>query len=545
MANSLPFIHYLGNCQRHLPSSLHLLLRTPKTASIMSNTISDNLHRLIKSMSKPEKRYFKVFCSRHIIGDENNYEVLFDAIDKQEVYDEEKLLRKFKGKGFTERFSIAKNRLYGAILKSLDAFHSNSSVEAQLHRQLHAVEILYNKSLYDQSLKLLHSARKVAEKHELFLVLGNIARWEKRILEKDQYESVKDATEIESMLVRDESNRREMQLADELWSIKSRMFFRLYREGKARSEQESEHFNALVAQVRVLSEQAQSITNKQLLAHLSSAYHFSVGEYSDCYPHLLENISLMQAHPHLFEEEPTALLSALSNAVYVGLRLGKKEEAAALLAQMRAHAHTLLEHGSEDLQTRIFTVVHSTELTLFAQSGNFEAGLEVLPAIAQGLEKYGENISSIRRAHFYFNIAVIHFGLEQYKEASRWINRLLNQVDIDKTRDVHCMAQILHLIIQFELGNTALIPYTMRSTQRFLETRKKAFRFETVLLDFLNEMLKKRPAKSNEALWDELVQQLETLHSDPMENNVFEYFDFLAWARSRVEKKKYRELIAA
>ena len=162
VANSRPFIHCRGNCQRSRPSSLHLLLRTPKTASIMSNTISDNLHRLIKSMSKPEKRYFKVFCSRHIIGDENNYEVLFDAIDKQETYDEEKLLRKFKGKGFTERFSIAKNRLYVAILKSLDAFHSSSSVEAQLQRQLHAVEILYNKSLYDQSLKLLNSARKVA-----------------------------------------------------------------------------------------------------------------------------------------------------------------------------------------------------------------------------------------------------------------------------------------------------------------------------------------------------------------------------------------------
>lgn len=55
----------------------------------MSNKASDNLHRLVKSMTN-QKRYFKVFSSRHIIGDSNNYQVLFDAIDKQVEYDEAK-----------------------------------------------------------------------------------------------------------------------------------------------------------------------------------------------------------------------------------------------------------------------------------------------------------------------------------------------------------------------------------------------------------------------------------------------------------------------
>lgn len=106
----------------------------------MSNKASASLHRLIKSLTKPEKRYFKVFSSRHVIGDQNNYLVLFDAIDRQSEYDEAKLLKKFKNEPFVKRFSIAKSRLYNAILKSLDAYHANSSVEAQLKRQLHCAE---------------------------------------------------------------------------------------------------------------------------------------------------------------------------------------------------------------------------------------------------------------------------------------------------------------------------------------------------------------------------------------------------------------------
>ena len=143
----------------------------------MSNVASSNLHELIQSLTKPEKRYFKVFASRHVIGDENNYEKLFDAIAAQEVYDEAELLTKFKNEAFVNRFSISKNRLYNSILKSLDTYHANSSADAQIKRQIHAAEILYKKGLYNQSKRLFRSAKKQAEKHEKITSLIEISRF--------------------------------------------------------------------------------------------------------------------------------------------------------------------------------------------------------------------------------------------------------------------------------------------------------------------------------------------------------------------------------
>ena len=63
-------------------------------------TNSDPLHQLIHSLSKGEKRSFKIYASRHVLGDENNYVKLFDAIEKQKEYDEEALLKKFKNEKF-------------------------------------------------------------------------------------------------------------------------------------------------------------------------------------------------------------------------------------------------------------------------------------------------------------------------------------------------------------------------------------------------------------------------------------------------------------
>jgi 3-methyladenine DNA glycosylase AlkD len=75
----------------------------------MSNITKDTLHELIKHMSKSEKRYFKVLSSRHTIGEENNYILLFDFIDAQKEYDQDAIFNHFKNETFLNKFSITKN----------------------------------------------------------------------------------------------------------------------------------------------------------------------------------------------------------------------------------------------------------------------------------------------------------------------------------------------------------------------------------------------------------------------------------------------------
>lgn len=54
-------------------------------------TSSDKLFTLIKSLAKNEKRYFKRSSQLHKLKEGNQYLLLFDAIEQQEVYDEEKI----------------------------------------------------------------------------------------------------------------------------------------------------------------------------------------------------------------------------------------------------------------------------------------------------------------------------------------------------------------------------------------------------------------------------------------------------------------------
>ncbi len=504
----------------------------------MSNKASDNLHKLIKSMSKPEKRYFKVFSSRHVIGDQNNYQILFDAIDKLDEYDEDKLMRKFKNEAFIHRFSIAKSRLYQSILKSLDAFHSNSSVEAQLKRQLHCAEILYNKSLYDQSYKLLRSSKKVAEKYEKVTTLIEIRNWEKRLLEKDNYDNVTDE-DLAAILTKDQDLVEILKTYDKLWNLKSQIFKTLYVKGKVRSESELKQFKAILDKTK--HDQGAGLNhpgNMYLLNHLSSAYYFGLGDYETCYPFLVKNIDLIQSKRHIFDEEPNVYMSVLTNAIHVATRLGKVEEAYGHIDLLEEASKAENESTNEDREMRMFSISRSAQLNLLIQQGKFAEGLNMIPEIEEGLVKYEEKLSSVRKASLYFNIAIAFFGHGDYNESLKWTNQLLNNIDIDKSQDIHCMGQILNLIIHLELGNKSLLPYTLRSTQRYLETRNKVYQFESVFLAFINEVLKKRQTKPTQELYAGLAKDLTKLKKDHFERHAFDFYDFLAWAEKHAQMQE-------
>ncbi len=509
----------------------------------MSNKASDHLFKLIKSLSKPEKRYFKVYSGRHTLGEKNNYQILFDAIDKQKTYDEAALLRKFKNEAFTKKFSIAKARLYDAILKSLDAFHSNSSIDAQLKRSIHCAEILYKKSLYKQSAKILKSAKKQAYKYEKHTVLLDIFKWEKQLIEKDNYTKTGES-EIEAILEEDRLIQSKIMNLSEFWNIKSRLFNILNKKGKVRSLDELNKFKGIIDNVLLKSEDAALFyETKYLYHHIYSAYYFGIGDYEKSYEHLLKNISHIEDNLDRYSEEPNVYFSVLTNTIYIGSQLKRYDDVFEFLNKLHELPETMMLKRNEDMDIKLFSSTYSIELTLYSLTGQFEKGHDLIPIIEEGLNLYGTKINNVRLAFIYFNIASILIGMEDYSNALRWTNRLLNDIDIDKSEDLYCFGHILNLIIHLELGNQRLIPYAMKSTQRYLNTRNRVYQFEGIMLKFIAKALKANNEDDLKLLYQQLITDFQPLLEDKLEKTAFEYFDFMSWAQRKVSGRSLKSIV--
>ena len=198
--------------------------------------------------------------------------MIFDAIEKQTTYDEDAIIRKFKNESFINKFSITKNRLYDHVLKSLDAYHSNSSINAQLKRQLHYAEILYKKSLYKQSSKQLKSAKKIAYKYEKHTSLLEIFMWEKLLIEKDNYTNTNEDGLLQ-IVTEDQLILDKIGNHIQFWNIKSRLFQILNQQGRVRSANELERFKQIIDNTLLSSEdRALYFETKYLYHHIYSAY---------------------------------------------------------------------------------------------------------------------------------------------------------------------------------------------------------------------------------------------------------------------------------
>jgi hypothetical protein len=507
----------------------------------MSAKVKEALFELISSMTKSEKRYFKLMASRHTIGDENNYVMLFDHIDKQESYDETAIFNTFKGEAFLNRFSITKKRLYDHILQALDAYHASNSAEAQLYRQLHAAEILYEKSLYDQARRILKSAEKQAVKSESYAILQKISSLNKKLIENDGYADTSMEV-IKEMFSKDMFYTEQISQHDHLWKIKSILFTKLRTKGVARTADERAEYEALIMGLPDLNEKS-SFQNQYLFNHIHSALAFALQNTEKCSLYLLKNLELFQRNEQHLIEHFNTYISLLTNAIYVEESLGNRIRSNQLMCQLRELPDTYSTFVNEDLQIKLFASMNSVELGVLIKRGDLEQAAKLTAVIEKGLDSYDGKISASRQAFLAFKLATVHLGMGNYSEALRWINRILNEPELDPSEDILAFTYLIHLLIHLELKNDQLLPYAIKNTQRFLRSRNKMHAFEKVFINFIAKMIKCKDKFDAESLWQQLLYELKSLNGDGLEKAAMEYFDFKAWAEAKVKSKSFSEIL--
>ena len=128
--------------------------------------VSEELFKLIKSMSKSEKRYFQLYATLFNTRKKNVYVILFDQIEKQKEYNEPKVLRAFRLKGIKVDLPSLKVYLYDLILKCLRNYSTDPDIDEQIKTLLYSANLLYGRGLNVQAKKYLKKAKTMAEENE-------------------------------------------------------------------------------------------------------------------------------------------------------------------------------------------------------------------------------------------------------------------------------------------------------------------------------------------------------------------------------------------
>lgn len=502
-------------------------------------TVSDDLFQLIKALTKQEKRYFKLHASRHVIGRENKYVKLFDAIDKQSVYNENQIKKKFNNAPITRQLHVAKNYLRQMILASLRNYHE-SKAEDKFYTYLRNAQLLFNKGLYTQSEKALNKAKKSAADHERFLQLLEIFRWEHQIAH-----SQNDFNWLEHYV--DKGIQQEFKLLEkyrnflEFQALNDRVFIPYWRKGAIRTEEEKRALEELFEQPLFQKvDNAQSFYARYFYHNSRFSFHFFLGDYAQSYEHIQKLVNMFA---QLDKKKIKGKLvrnysSALINQYIVQSQLGLTEAIPHTLEQLRK-----VPTDSAEQKRRLVIRSLNLEIDFYINTGQFRAGLQQIVPHLDNMRKLQREINKQQRLGLYYNLAYLHFGAGNYDQALDWINELLNDPDLKTREDIHCFGRLLNLIIHYELGNDQLLEYIVKSTYRFLSNRKRLFKVESVMLKLMRHYPKWLTPKEKQRGFQALIKELKALKQQKLEKRAFEYFDFISWMESQTGPEGFEALV--
>jgi len=525
-----------GDCRK--VSILVYICCTASIADYMSKAGSHTLFQLIQALSQTEKRYIKVFLQKQVLGDRDNYLALFDAINKQEVYDENKL------KNFSH-LAVMKVRLEEYILCSLQEYHAEKSIRAKLSKEIHSVEILFQKGLFDLALRQIKKSKKTAEHYEEFVALFELLKWEIKIINAQGFVTVTDE-ELQKLY-----KEAEHSLAKELNALAyCRFSFTIYLQmrkyGFFRDKEELKKFGQIMEDPLLKSEdKALSVEAKYYYYSSHIGFANLEGDYRKGEINTLKILKVLEGYPQLVEKEPRHWISMQQNACVWQFYFKEYGETRHLLEKLKQF---LIEHRtslSKSLFSRTFYYINTSLLCVYIRTGEYEKGLsEVAKFEKEFIEFKLTPLSVEEKWKFYEATATVYFGAQKYSEAVKYLNKIINDKDTDVRRDMQATARIFSLIAHYELGNQELLRYMVKWTYHFLSKRQIVFKFESIILDFIGKKSRQMDTrKKTIEAFKELKEELVKLLPDPYERRPLDEFEFIEWLESKIENKPFAEII--
>ncbi len=496
----------------------------------------NDLFELIQSLSKSEKRFFKVFSSRHVLKGQNNYVSLFDAIEAQEVYDEEAIILQFEGEKMLNRFSVAKAYLYDLIVKAMGVYHAQSSVDNQIFELLRHVSFLHEKCLYEQASLILKKAKKIAYSNEKLSILAEIIRWEKKLMEAGLYLN-NDLEEIELVYRQQNEITEKIANLNEYWLLDAKLYHQNNTKGIARTQEELRSLEYVFESTLMQNEdKARSFDAHLLYQRIYATYFFLLRDFESCYNRIKKMVDHLESNAELANARPLTFVNAINNMLNMTQVLKKKEETKYYLNLLKQRSEFDKQNYSARHQLKSFEAYYHHLLSFSLENSEPEKALPLIPKIKEGLSKFKRLLNPVGEAMMCYNVFLICFWSEEYKEARKWLKRIIINDSESIRQDIRYFAYLLDIIAAFELQAKDL-KNTLEEGLIFFRKRKPKNQFERLVIANLEKLPNIQTKDQRNDFFYDLKEELIKITLDPFERKAFAYFDFNRWVNNHLTKK--------
>lgn len=501
---------------------------------------TDPLFQVVKSLTKAEKRNFKLYAGRISSGEDSKFVRLFDVLDALKEYDEKEILRKAPEIN-PQQLPNLKAHLYGQVLKSLRLIHINQDFTIELREQIDYARVLYNKGLYKQSLRILDKLKQKAIESNEEIILLEIIDFEKLI--EGQYITRSMGNRAEELTSEARKATGIIEKTQELSNLAISLYGLYIKLGYVRNEEDYQvvsHY--LKRNLPAYQYDSLSFTEKLYLCQSMVWYYYIVQDFVRCYRYAQKWVDLFRANPLMIKRKPDLYLKGLHNllaALFNIQHYPRFVENLLLLEQLKADPQFTL---NENIGSLVSLYYYNNKINQYFMEGRFTDGLSIIPEVLESIENFETRVDPHRILLFYYKIACLYFGSGDNKNAAKYLNKIINMRDVSLREDIHCFARILNLIAHYEMGNSDLVDYQIKSVYRFLVKMDNLQRVQKEIIKWLRRVPGMMPGDIK-GEFCALKQRLEEVLKDRFELRAFLYLDIISWLESKIEGVPVQQVI--
>ncbi|MCK5402083.1 MAG: hypothetical protein KAJ28_10665 [Flavobacteriaceae bacterium] len=505
----------------------------------MTKEQKDNLFVLIKSLSKSEKRQFKLYVGRLGVNEDSKFLTLFNILEKLPTYDETIILK--KGVVKKQQLSNLKAHLYKQILISLRLNPSHQNIRIQIREQLDFATILYHKGLYKQSLKILDKAKSVAIANEEKNIAYEIIELEKLI--ESQYITRSISNRADELTIQAKEISQQNVLASKLSNLSLQLYGLFLKTGYVKNDEENKrvtkYFNDRLPKYDI---NKLGFREKLWLFKAYLWYSFLTQDFLSCYKYSTKWVDLFYANKNMIELNPVFFLKGNHYLLETLFYINYYNKFKTTLSNLENITKEKWFPKDDNIESLTFMYIYNNKFNLHFMEGSFIEGLPLVNEVLEGLKKYKNKIDEHHIMVFYYKIASLYFGAGDNKKCIEFLEKIISNKSLQMREDLLCFSRILNLVAHYEAGLDYNLDVQIKSTFKFLLKMEDLYEVQKEMIKFLKGLGDIYPHELKGA-FIELHKKLKQYEDHPYERRAFLYLDIISWLESKISNKPVGQII--
>lgn len=505
----------------------------------MTNGHRDALFVLVKSLSKSEKRQFKLYVGRLGVNSDAKFLALFNLLDKIKTYDEKVIL----ASGIVKKAQLSnlKAHLYKQILVSLRLNPVNQNIRVQIREQLDFATILYQKGLYKQSLKILDKAKATAIENEEKNIAYEIVELEKII--ETQYITRSIPDRADELAVQAKELSAQNVMTSKLSNLSLQLYGMMLKVGYVRSDEDyqkvKEYFERHLPKYNI---EDLGFREKLWLYKAHLWYSFLVQDFLSSYKYASKWVDLFYSNKEMIYLNPVFFLKGnhylLESLLYVKYSSQFRQTLDAFERMIESKEFP----KNDNIVSLSFLYLNANKLNLHFLEGTFDKGLYLVKIIEYGINKHKDRIDAHHVMLLYYKIACLYFGNGDNRTCIQYLKRIINNRNLKMREDLMCFARVLSLVAHYEAGMDYHLEVQLKSTYKFLLKMNDLHAVQKEMIKFLRNLGSIYPHELM-AEFQKLYTELKKYEDHPYEKRAFLYLDIISWLESHLQNKPVAQII--